>query len=153
MASPTTGKSPTTVAVGEHCEMRVTFDAESIRTFAAMSGDWNPLHHDEAHAARSRFGTIIASGPQVASRMMGLEATYFSARYDALGLENAFRFVRGVPAATTLTLAWTVTAMAYKTSLAGHIVSIEGSAIDDDGVVYVTGQGTILLRDAPRETG
>jgi acyl dehydratase len=147
MGSPMVEERPAPVTIGERCEARVTFDADSIRAFATMSGDLNPLHHDEAHAARSRFGTIIASGPHVASRMMGLEATYFSARHDALGLENAFRFVRGVPAATTLTLAWTVTAATYKRSLAGHIVSIEGSAIDDDGVVYVTGHGTILLRE------
>jgi 3-hydroxybutyryl-CoA dehydratase len=134
------------VAVGECCEERVTFDAESIRAFAAMSGDWNPLHHDDAAAARSRFGRIIASGPHVVARMMGLEATYFSARHDALGLDNAFRFVRGVPEGTTLTLAWTVTNMTYKASLHGHIVAIEGRAIDDEGVVYVTGRGTILLR-------
>ncbi len=140
------------VAIGERCEERVTFDAESIRSFAAMSGDWNPLHHDDAVAAGSRFGRIIASGPHVVARMMGLEATYFSARHDALGLDNAFRFVRGVPAGATLTLAWTVTGMTYKASLHGHIVSIEGRAIDDDGVVYVSGHGTILLREAKKET-
>jgi acyl dehydratase len=136
------------VAIGERCEERVTFEAAAIRAFAAMSGDFNPLHHDEARAAKSRFGTIIASGPHVASRMMGLEATYFSERHQPLGLDNSFRFVRAVPAGTTLTLTWTVTAVTPKPSLDGHIVGVEGRAIDDDGVVYVSARATLLLRAA-----
>jgi acyl dehydratase len=134
------------VAIGERFDERVTFDAAAIRAFAAMSGDFNPLHHDDAIAAASRFGSIIASGPHVASRMMGLEATWFSARHQPLGLENGFRFVRAVPAGTTLTLAWTVTAVSPKPSLGGHVVAIDGQAIDDDGVVYVRAHATLLLR-------
>jgi acyl dehydratase len=134
------------VPIGERCEVRVLFDADSIRGFATMSGDFNPVHHDDAVARRSRFGRIIASGPHVASRLMGLEATHFSARHDALGLDNSFRFVRGVPAGTALTLSWTVTGATWKPSLGGHIVAIDGRAVDDDGVVYATAHATLLLR-------
>jgi TRAP-type C4-dicarboxylate transport system permease large subunit len=74
------------VAIGERFSRRFTFDAESIRQFAALCGDANPLHHDAAAAARGPFGTLIASGPQTASLMMGLNATFFCARFDALGL-------------------------------------------------------------------
>jgi len=134
------------VTIGERFSRRVTFDADSIRRFAESCGDANPLHHDEAAAARSPFGTLIASGPQTAALMMGLNATFFCARYDALGLGFQFRFVKAVPAGATLTLEWTIRGSERKPSLAGHIVSVTGRAFDDDGVVFLTASGDNLIR-------
>ena len=84
------------VAVGERFARRAVFDAASIRRFAAMSDDENPLHRDDAAAAAGPFGRLIASGPHVSSLMMGLDATYLSRRFDALGLEFDFRFVKAI---------------------------------------------------------
>ncbi len=135
-----------TVRVGDRAAQRVTFDAEGIRRFAEMCGDHNPLHHDAKAAAAGPFGTLIASGPHVVALMMGLDATFLSKERLALGLGFDFRFVKAVPAGTTLTLEWTVSDIAYKPSLAGDIITVEGHAIDDAGVVYVTGTGRNLLR-------
>lgn len=140
------------VPVGERFARRVTLDAASIRAFATLCGDANPLHHDETAAARSPFGTLIASGPQTASLMMGLNATFFCERFDALGLNFAFRFVRAVPAGTTLTLEWVVSRSERKPSLAGHVVAVEGRAVGDDGVVFVTATGDNLIRIRPPTT-
>ena len=134
------------VTIGERFSRRVTFDAESIRAFAAACGDPNPLHHDAAAAARSAFGTLIASGPQTAALMMGLNATFFCARFDALGLGFTFRFVKAVPAGATLTLEWTISRSEPKPSLRGHIVGVEGRATDDAGVVFLTASGDNLIR-------
>ena len=133
-------------AVGERFAERVEFDADSIREFARLCGDFNPLHHDTDYAAQSPFGTLIASGPHVTSRMMALTATHFSATCQPLGLGFTFRFVRAVPAGVTLDLQWDLTALEPKRSLAGDMITLDGRAIDDDGVVYVTGHGTLLLR-------
>jgi acyl dehydratase len=139
--------SPTPpVPIGERFTRQVTLDAPSIRAFATLCGDANPLHHDEAAAARGPFKTLIASGPQTAALMMGLNATFFCAQFDALGLNFAFRFVKAVPAGTTLTLEWTVVRSDPKPSLAGHIVAVEGRAMDDEGVVFVTATGDNLVR-------
>jgi acyl dehydratase len=134
------------VAVGAGVTRRATFDADAIRRFAALCGDDNPLHRDERVAAAGPFGTLIASGPHVVALMMGLDATFLSKRHEALGLGFEFRFVKAVPAETTLTLEWTVTAVEYKSSLAGHVVSVAGRAFDDTGAVYVTATGRNLLR-------
>jgi len=134
------------VTIGATFAQRATFDAASIREFAEMSRDGNPLHHDEAVAAHSEFGTLIASGPHITALMMGLDATYFSRRFDALGLEFSFRFVKAIPAGTELTLEWTITESQMKPSLNGHLVSVEGRAVDDAGTVYTTARGVNLVR-------
>lgn len=134
------------IAVGMRASRRVTFDADAIRDFANLCGDENPLHHDAQAAAASPFGTLIASGPHVVALMMGLDATFLSKRCEALGLGFEFRFVKAVRAGTALTLEWTVSAIEPKPSLRGDIVGVEGRAIDDDGVVYVTAAGRNLVR-------
>lgn len=137
---------------GERWSRRVLFDADSIRQFATLCGDANPLHHDERVAAAGPWGTLIASGPHVASLMMGLDATFLSARGEALGLGFEFRFERAVPAGTGLTLEWAVTGVERKASLGGDIVSVEGRAVDDAGTVYVSATGRNLLRTASAAT-
>jgi 3-hydroxybutyryl-CoA dehydratase len=132
-------------AVGERLERRVVFDAASIRAFATMSGDHNPIHHDEAHARRLGYAGLIACGPQVTSLLMGL-LSKFTQRHDALGLGFEFRFVKAIPEGIALTLEWTVAACRWKPSLAGHVVEVEGRARDDAGIVYTTGRGAVLVR-------
>ncbi len=134
------------IEVGARFERRVTFDAASIRAFAELCGDDNPLHHDAAVAAAGPFGTLIASGPHVTALMMGLDATFFTREHEALGLGFEFRFVRAVPADVTLTLEWTVASVEPKASLEGDIVVVDGRAIDDAGNVYVTARGSNLVR-------
>ncbi|HKU85106.1 MAG TPA: MaoC family dehydratase [Casimicrobiaceae bacterium] len=134
------------LAVGDRFTRRASFDADSIRNFATLCGDHNPLHHDERAAAASRFGTLIASGPHVVALMMGLDATFLSREADALGLGFEFRFVKAVPAGCELTLEWTIAGIEYKASLDGDVVNVEGRAIDDAGVVYVTATGRNLVR-------
>ena len=134
------------LAVGDRFMRRASFDAASIRTFATLCGDRNPLHHDERAASASRFGTLIASGPHVVALMMGLDATFLSREGDALGLGFEFRFVKAVPAGAELTLEWTIAGIEHKVSLDGDVVSVEGRAVDDAGVVYVTATGRNLVR-------
>ena len=133
--------------VGERFSRRVTFDATSIRTFATLCGDHNPMHHDAVAAASGPFGALIASGPHVVALMMGLDATFLSKRGDALGLGFEFRFDKAVREDAELTLEWIVTAVTHKASLAGHVVSVEGRALDDAGTVYVSATGRNLLRE------
>ena len=132
-------------AVGERLDRRVVFDGASIRAFATMSGDHNPIHHDEGHARQLGYTGLIACGPQVTSLLMGL-LSKFTQRHDALGLGFEFRFVKAIPEGIELTLAWTVSACRYKASLAGYVVEVEGGAEDDAGTVYTTGHGAVLVR-------
>jgi acyl dehydratase len=137
----------TGVDVGDTFDKTVAIDAASIRTFATLAGDMNPLHHDAAVAAASPYGTLIASGPQLVSLMLGVDATHFSAAGEAVGLGFDFKFVKAVPADTTLVLAWTVTRCDYKASLDGWIVAVEGTARDGAGTLFVSARGSNLVRE------
>ncbi len=53
----------------------VTVSPNDALAFAALSGDWNPLHTDEGYAARTQFGRTILHGAFSAglmSRMAGM---------------------------------------------------------------------------------
>ena len=67
--------------------------------------------------------------------------------FDAGGLEFTFRFARAVPVDATLVLEWTVDGVEPKASLAGHVVTLDGQAVDATGGLCVTGHGTMLIRE------
>jgi acyl dehydratase len=48
--------------VGDKASRTRTVRLEDIALFTELTGDRNPLHYDEAAAARSRFGGLIVQG-------------------------------------------------------------------------------------------
>ena len=48
--------------VGDKASRTRTVRLEDIALFTELTGDRNPLHYDEAVAARSRFGGLIVQG-------------------------------------------------------------------------------------------
>ena len=48
--------------VGQSATASMTITDEAIREFAKLSGDFNPIHLDDAYAAKTRFGKRIAHG-------------------------------------------------------------------------------------------
>jgi acyl dehydratase len=136
------------VAVGEVFEKTMTFDEDGARAFATLVGDLNPIHHDAAFAAASRFGGLIISGTQSVAVLMAMTATFLSARGAALGLDYQFRFRKGVRMGETCHLAWTVTEVTPKTGL-GEIVSFDAAmTIVASGEVAVSGTGKCVLLNA-----
>ena len=133
------------VTVGERFTETAQLTVESIRAFANSVGDSNPLHHDEALAARSRFGRIIASGTHSASLLMALTASHFSRYAQPLGLEFKLHFHKAVCAGDTLELAWTVTRVQPKPSLGGDLVWLDGEARNQHDEVALAATATLLV--------
>ena len=48
--------------VGQRATRSLTLTADHIKTFAQLSGDYNPLHFDEAFAAKTKFGRLVVQG-------------------------------------------------------------------------------------------
>lgn len=51
-----------TIAVGQTASRTLTITADHVAKFADISGDYNPLHFDEAFAAGTQFGRLVAQG-------------------------------------------------------------------------------------------
>ena len=124
--------------VGYEFSRPYVFTAENIKRFADEAGDENPFHRDEAKAAASRFGGIIASGPHMSAVLMAVCASGEAGAQDGVGLDFSFRFLRAISAGTSTSLAWTVTSVEPHEGLKGELVTLEGRIIDDQGKVYVT---------------
>jgi acyl dehydratase len=50
------------VTIGQRATRTLTVTADHVRTFAELSGDYNPLHFDAGFAAGTRFGRLVAQG-------------------------------------------------------------------------------------------
>jgi acyl dehydratase len=51
-----------TIAVGQKATRSLTLTSAHVRAFAEISGDYNPLHFDEAFAAQTKFGRLVVQG-------------------------------------------------------------------------------------------
>jgi acyl dehydratase len=50
------------IVVGQRAERSLTLTAAHVNTFAELTGDYNPLHFDEAFASRTKFGRLVVQG-------------------------------------------------------------------------------------------
>ena len=48
--------------MGQSASRSLTLTAESVRSFAELTGDRNPLHFDEEFARGTRFGRLVVQG-------------------------------------------------------------------------------------------
>ena len=50
------------VTVGQRAERSLTLNSKHVQTFAELTGDYNPLHFDEAFVSRTKFGRLVVQG-------------------------------------------------------------------------------------------
>ena len=50
------------ISIGQKATRSITLTAEHVKTFAAMSGDYNPLHFDESFVAKTKFKRLVVQG-------------------------------------------------------------------------------------------
>jgi len=50
------------IHVGQKATHTLTLTTEHVKTFAALTGDYNPLHFDEGFAAKTKFKRPIVQG-------------------------------------------------------------------------------------------
>ena len=98
------------LSVGQTAEVSHVVGAADIEAFAAVSGDYNPVHMDEAYAKTTPFGGRIAHGM--------LSAAYISAVLGndlpgpgAIYLSQSLRFRRPVKIGDPVTARVTVKAL------------------------------------------
>jgi acyl dehydratase len=142
---------PRIVTPGERISDTLVLSPDSVKSFATLVNDLNPLHHDEAYAAQSRFGGLIASGTQPSAHFMAVLATYFSRYAQPLGLEFDIKLKKAVLASDTLTMNWRVLDACWKPSLNGDLTQLDGSVVNQRGETVLLGTATILVMPKPGE--
>ncbi|MTW14853.1 protein dehydratase [Rhodoplanes serenus] len=126
---------------------RISFTEASA--FATLAGDHNPLHHDAAYAAGTRYKGPIVSGPQMAAQLMGFLASHFAARGAVIGHDISFRFHLPLAVDQDVTLEWTVDTVTPAPHLASDVVVLRGRILTADRKVATSAKARILIGDTP----
>ena len=50
------------VSIGQKAKRSIRLTADHVKTFADLSGDYNPLHFDESFVAKTRFKKLVVQG-------------------------------------------------------------------------------------------
>ncbi|MGH7654981.1 MAG: MaoC family dehydratase [Gemmatimonadaceae bacterium] len=128
------------LTVGQHVERTREMTEALVNAYAELTGDFSPVHIDEAAAKQTRFGTRIAHGM--------LSAGFLSA---AIGMElpgpgtiwvaQAFKFKQPVKLGDTVTWRVEVRELFPEKKRA----KLSTVARNQRGEVVIDGEGTILL--------
>jgi 3-hydroxybutyryl-CoA dehydratase len=124
-------------------EIRLT--PTMVAAYAQAAGDTNPVHHDHAFAASTRYGRLIASGTHTTALLLGLTASHFSQKGAMVGLEFWVRFRRPIYADETIRLEWLVVKVTPNEKLRGEIVELRGRITGQDGQTSLGAKGRVLV--------
>lgn len=132
----------TDLAVGQSAELTRTLTESDVMTFATLTGDFNPVHVDEALAAASPFGGRIVHGMLTASLFSTLLAMQLPGP-GAIYLSQSVQFLRPVKVGDTVTARVEITAIdasRHHITLATTIRNARGkTVVDGEAVVQVPG--------------
>ena len=127
-------------AVGQQASLQRTFTQDDVAAFAALTGDCNPVHLDEAHAAGTRFGRRICHGMLVGSLFSTLFGTELPGP-GALYLGQALRFKAPVYPGEPVTAHVELTSLREDKPIATFRTWVENAS----GEVAVDGEATLWL--------
>jgi len=97
------GKTIDQLTVGQEYESRVVITAEMIEDFARATGDYNPIHLDEAYAAGTIFKTRVAHGMLLAGALSGILGTQFPG-VGTIYMSQTLKFTKPVLIGDQITL-------------------------------------------------
>ena len=83
------------IKIGESAEMKRSFSAQDVSTFAQLSGDYNPLHFDAEFARNSLFKDRIVHGVLVSSLLSKLAGTVMPGA-GSIYMSQEIRFLKPV---------------------------------------------------------
>lgn len=139
------GQFENPLPVGHEFRLEVVFDELSIRQFAKLSGDFNPVHHDVEFATKSRFRSLIASGSQISSVILGFVASYVSERVPSVGLGLEVRFRKAIHVGEHSIVIARVESIESKATLGGDYMVIKADLINSKGEVAVSATAPCLI--------
>jgi 3-hydroxybutyryl-CoA dehydratase len=131
-----------------------TVTEADIVAFAALTGDWNPLHTDARYAAGTMFGQRIAHGLLGLSIASGLAVRlgFMEGTVEAfLGLDWDFR--APIYIGDTIYMKAQVKEKKPIRRLGGGIITFYVEVVKQDGKVAQRGEWKVLIRSKSSEEG
>ena len=90
------------LTVGQKATRSLTLTAEHVQKYAEMTGDYNPIHFDEAFAARTRFKKPVVQGGLTTGLLSALVAMDMPGP-GTVFLSYDFKFIAPVYIGDTIT--------------------------------------------------
>lgn len=129
------------VSVGHTASFEKTISEEDIVAFARATGDEQPLHLDNAHAAKTRFKRRIAHGMLSAGLISAALGSKLAPHSTVIYLSQSLRFLRPVFPGETITANLEVTSIDQERGF----VTCSTVCLNQDGKSVLTGEATVLL--------
>jgi acyl dehydratase len=123
---------------GDRAVIVKRFGEAEVDAFAALSGDYNPLHMESGFAEQTRFGRRVVHGMLVASYVSTLVGMHLPG-VGALWMQQSFRWRKPVFLGDTVEIVLEVT----QKSPGARLLAIRISANNQDGAAVMDGEGAV----------
>lgn len=130
------------ISLGDNFAVTREITDELVRTFAELSGDFNPIHLDEEFASETRFGRRIAHGMLSGALISSVLGNEF-AEQKIVYLSQTMRFVAPVFIGDTVTVTATVASIREDKP----IVTVDTVCRNQDGITTMTGEAAVMILD------
>ena len=121
----------------------MTVDADVVRAFAEITGDYNPLHFEEAFAAKTRFGRLIAQGGLATGLLHALVAMELPGA-GSVFVRQSWKFPQPVYIGDTITAVDTIKSAQAKRAMA----EMEFLVTNQSGDVVLEGDALVYQAEA-----
>ena len=132
------------IEIGDTFELTRAFSEQDVDAFAALSGDYSPLHVDAGYAEETEFGQRVVHGMLMASLFSNLVGMRIPGR-AALYLGQELTFRRPALIDERLTARAKVTGKNAATST----ISLATEIRNAEGKTLLSGTGRVKVRGAP----
>ena len=129
------------ISVGDTASFEKQVTEDDIVAFARATGDEQPLHLDDAHAAKTRFKRRIAHGMLSAGYISAALGIKLAPHATVIYLNQSLRFLKPVFPGDTVTAKLEVTAIDAEK----RFVTCSTECLNQDGDSVLTGEATVLL--------
>ncbi len=139
--TPADDRSFISLQVGDTSSFERRISEDDVRAFAVLSGDYNPLHMDDAYARSTPFGGRVVHGMLLAamiSRLVGMQLP----GKRALLMKESLEFKKPIRIGDMVKVEGAV----VNVSIATHIVELE-IHIYAESIIVVTGHVQVQVRD------
>jgi acyl dehydratase len=130
--------------VGDMFHTSLTVTEAHLVLAAGLFGDFNPLHVDETHAAKSRLGGRVLHGPFTSALISAPAGMYFHGTAIAY-LEHNCRFKLPVRPGDTLKTTWRIVERIEKARHEGGIVVMHARCENQHGNLVAEADGKMLV--------